>query len=253
MRGTGRETADSGSGDLRGRVLRLADPAYARRVRFFFKTGPGAYAENDMFAGVRVPALRAVARAAGEPSLARILRLLRDPVHEVRMLALLLLIRRFEAGDAACRRRVADFYLANTRHINNWDLVDVSAAPIVGAWLWGRDTASLDALARSPQMWERRIAIVATHAFIRRGRFDETLRIAEALLGDREDLLHKAAGWMLREVDKRDPRALDRFLARHRGVMPRTMLRYALEHRARRPLTPARTRGPGARSGCADG
>lgn len=216
---------------LRARILSLGSPERARGVLRYFKTALGEYGEGDVFVGVSVPELRRVAREYRALSLAAVFLLLRDPVHEVRMFALLLLVDAFQRGDPRQRELVYRRYLKSARFINNWDLVDVSAAQIVGAWLLGRDTSPLDTLARSPVLWERRISIVATHLFIRQGCCTETLRIAEALLKDKEDLIHKATGWMLREVDKRDPAALDAFLAAHRDAMPRTMLRYALERR----------------------
>ena len=206
-----------------------ADPAAAAILRGFFKTGPGEYGAGDRFRGIRVPALREVARQVADMPLRDASRLLASPYHEDRLLALLVLVRQFERGDAAARRRIYDTYLAHTRHVNNWDLVDLSAPNIAGAWLLARAPAPLRRLVVSGNLWERRIAIVATHAFIRAGRFDLTLELAARLLADREDLLHKAAGWMLREVGKRDAAALRGFLGRHAAVMPRTMLRYAIE------------------------
>jgi 3-methyladenine DNA glycosylase AlkD len=155
--------------------------------------------------------------------------LLRSPIHEERLFALLLLVDAFKRSDEAGRRAIYDFYLSHTRFINNWDLVDASAEPIVGAWLCERSKAPLTALARSGDLWERRIAIVATLHFIRRGQLTETFRIADILMKDRHDLIHKASGWMLREAGKRDVTALKRYLSRRGQKMPRTMLRYAIE------------------------
>ena len=155
--------------------------------------------------------------------------LLRSRIHEDRLLALLILVRQFQRSDEAVRQRIYDLYLANTRYINNWDLVDCSARDIVGGYLADKDRSPLDGLARSESLWERRISIIATFHFIRSGVFEDTLRIARTLLGDREDLIHKAVGWMLREVGKRDQEVLEGFLRRHHSTMPRTMLRYAIE------------------------
>src|SRR5207248_1357595 len=154
--------------------------------------------------------------------------LLQSPVHEDRSLALLILADAATRGDAARRKQIYDLYLAHVRFVNNWDLVDVSAAAIVGGHLAGRSRRPLVRLAKSASLWERRIAVVATHHFIRRGEFADTLAVAELLLGDREDLIHKAVGWMLREVGQRDRAVLEGFLRRHRR-MPRTTLRYAIE------------------------
>jgi 3-methyladenine DNA glycosylase AlkD len=182
-----------------------------------------------MFLGVRVPELRRLARQYVPMSLAALSRMLHSRFHEERLLALLVMIRQWQSAAPPECGRLVGLYLSHTRFINNWDLVDLSAGPIVGAYLWDRDRSALDALARSPSLWERRIAIVATHHFIRRGQFADTLRIAERLLADREDLIHKATGWMLREVAKRDARVVEAFLRRHGPVMSRTMLRYAIE------------------------
>lgn len=215
---------------LRGQLAALGSPAVAAVLQRFFKTGPGEYGAGDCFRGIHVPALRALARQhAGLPS-PQVLRLLASRWHEDRLLALLILVCQFERGDEAARARIFALYCAQTSRINNWDLVDLSAPNIFGAWLLARDDlAPFARLARSELLWERRIAIVGTHAFIRQGRFDVTLAQAVRLLGDRHDLIHKATGWMLREVGKRDAAVLTRFLDRHAGQMPRTMLRYAIE------------------------
>jgi 3-methyladenine DNA glycosylase AlkD len=214
---------------LKARLREHADEADAAFLQGFFKTGPGEYGEGDVFIGVRVPDMRRVCREAAGAPLAAMRSLLRSPVHEDRTLALLLLVQAFVNGDDERRQEIYDLYLANTRQINNWDLVDLSAGPIVGACLANRKRTPLTKLARSPSLWERRIAIVATHHFIRRGELDETFRIADLLLHDPHDLIHKAVGWMLREAGKRDAAALRAFLRdRYRG-MPRTMLRYAIE------------------------
>lgn len=207
----------------------MGDPERARVSQSFFKTGPGEYGEGDQFAGLSVPQVRALAKELQGLPRIETLRLLHSPLHEARLLALLILMRAYEQGGEKEREDIYRLYLANTRWINNWDLVDVSAAPIVGAHLWSRDRSVLDRLAASGLLWERRIAILATLHFIRRGEFADALRIAERLLDDREDLMHKAVGWMLREVGKRDLAAEVGFLEAHAPVMPRTMLRYAIE------------------------
>jgi 3-methyladenine DNA glycosylase AlkD len=207
------------------------DARRAKGVAAFFKTGPGEYGEGDVFLGVSVPTTRAIARAHADLSLSDLRALLASPVHEERMLALVVLVAQYERGDAAARAERFDFYLANLAGVNNWDLVDTSAAQIVGARvLASRDRRLLPRLARSKIMWERRVAMVATLAFIRAGDSATAFAIAELLLGDTHDLMHKAVGWMLREVGKRvDEGALRGFLEVHAATMPRTALRYAIE------------------------
>ena len=211
------------------RLQTMGDPERARVSRSFFKTGPGQYGEGDVFAGLTVPQVRALAKEVHPLPHSEVIRLLHSPLHEARLLALFLLIKAYDTGDETARERIFTQYLENTRYINNWDLVDCSAEHIVGAHLRSRDRSLLDTLAVSDLLWERRISILATFHFIKRGEFSETLRIAERLLGDREDLMHKAVGWMLREVGKRDLAAEEAFLKKHCRLMPRTMLRYAIE------------------------
>jgi len=211
------------------RLQAMGDPERARVSQSFFKTGPGEYGEGDVFAGLTVPQVRALAKELSVLKSGETAKLLHSPVHEARLLALLILIQAYAKGDEAERETLYRFYLKNTRWINNWDLVDVSAEHLVGAHLWTRDRSVLDELATSTLLWERRIAILATFHFIRRGAFADTLRLAERLVVDREDLMHKAVGWMLREVGKRDLAAEEAFLKKHARTMPRTMLRYAIE------------------------
>lgn len=208
----------------------LASPEVAASSARFFKTGPGQYGEGDTFIGVRVPALRKLARECRALPLTEIEALLHSPVHEERLLALLILVLGVGKCDDAHRKAVYDFYLGNTQHVNNWDLVDTSAPAIVGGYLRDMPRKPLVELAKSASLWERRIAIVATQHFIRLDQFDDTLAISRLLLSDKEDLIHKATGWMLREVGDRDEAALAAFLVEHGAVMPRTMLRYAIEH-----------------------
>ena len=215
--------------DAEARLRALADEETAAGMRRFFKTGPGQYGEGDRFLGVKAGPLKKLARECRGLSLDEARKLLGSEFHEARMLALLVLVGAFEKGDEAVRQAVYELYLANTARVNNWDLVDASAPAIVGGYLAERGRGPLTRLAGSPSLWERRVAIVATLFFIRRGDFADTLRLAGLLLGDREDLIHKAAGWMLREVGKRDQAVLEGFLATHCRRMPRTMLRYAIE------------------------
>jgi 3-methyladenine DNA glycosylase AlkD len=199
----------------------------AEHAQGFFKTGPGQYGEGDLFLGITVPVLRKLAKEHRDISLDAAVELLQSPLHEVRLLALLIMVLHYECGgnEAAIYRA----YLANTHRINNWDLVDVTAAQIVGAHLFEKTRAPLYKLAKSKSLWERRIAIIATFYFIRQNQFDNTLAIAGLLLNDKEDLMHKAVGWMLREVGKRDLKVEEEFLLPRYHQMPRTMLRYAIE------------------------
>jgi 3-methyladenine DNA glycosylase AlkD len=215
--------------EIQRQLVSLSNAEDGLFLQGFFKTGPGQYGEGDLFRGIRVPELRKLARAHQEIPLEQTERLLHSPYHEDRLLALLILTRKYAKVDEAGRKVIYELYLRNTRFINNWDLVDVSAEHIVGAFLGGRNQKPLDRLARSCSLWERRISILATFQFIRRGRFDATLRIAGLLLADKEDLIHKAVGWMLREVGKRDLQTEETFLIVHYRRMPRTMLRYAIE------------------------
>ena len=219
----------SAAAELQKRLAALGDARVAEGSRRFFKTGPGEYGEGDLFRGIRVPALRALAKEFQALSPQEAERLLGSAFHEDRLLALLILVRLYSRGDEASKEKIYRLYLKNTRRINNWDLVDSSAEHVVGAHLRERSRAPLRRLSKSEDLWERRIAVLATFHFIKRGEFQETFRLARALLPDREDLIHKAVGWMLREVGKRDPEALEEFLKRNYGRMPRTMLRYAIE------------------------
>lgn len=214
---------------LRRDIRSLANPGKAKVLQGFFRTGKGQYGEGDVFLGVTVPQSRAISRKYALLSLANVKALLKSKVHEERLVALLILVHRYQQGNDDEKKRIADFYLGNATCVNNWDLVDLSADKILGHWLFGKDTSVLYRLAESSHLWERRIAIVSTFHFIRNNRFRDTLSISEMLLKDRHDLIHKAVGWMLREVGKRDQRVLEGFLEKHRKTMPRTMLRYAIE------------------------
>lgn len=214
---------------LQRRLRVFSDPEKARVLRRFFKTGPGEYGEGDRFLGVMVPDIRRTVREFQNVPLAEVRKLLRSPFHEERLLALLILVRQYERADERRRAAIYSLYLRSTRSVNNWDLVDLTAPNIVGIHLKNRSRRPLYALARSHDLWKRRIAILATFAFLRDGQYDDSLAIARSLLHDEEDLIHKAAGWMLREVGKRDQRVLETFLRTHCRSMPRTMLRYAIE------------------------
>jgi 3-methyladenine DNA glycosylase AlkD len=207
----------------------LADPRHAAILQRFFKTGPGQYGEGDRFRGLCVPVLRKLAGKYRRLSLPEVQRLLQSPFHEDRLLALLILIDHYYRGDDACRDEIHCLYLSHTGRVNNWDLVDASAPHLLGHYLNHRAKDPLTRLAGSRVLWERRMAIIATFHFIKKANFDETLRVALLLLGDPEDLIHKAVGWMLREVGKRREAVAEAFLQVHYRNMPRTMLRYAIE------------------------
>ena len=215
--------------ELHKRLLALGDPVRAKHSLRFFKTGPGQYGEGDRFLGLTLPQIRAIAREFRDAPLAQLTELLDSEWHEERLVALIIAVNQFRRGDAATRRALYQWYLKKTDRINNWDLVDVSSYHIVGSYLCDRSRAPLRKLAKSKSLWERRIAIISTAAFIREGEVDDTLEIAKMLLSDKHDLIHKAVGWMLREVGKRDPKVLRAFLDEHATEMPRTALRYAIE------------------------
>jgi len=207
----------------------LADPEVAGFLARFFKTGPGEYGEGDRFLGIRVPVLRKLARKHSSLELSGCRELLVSPFHEARLLALLILVRAYDRGDEETRDAICRLYLDHTAYVNNWDLVDTSAEHIVGRHLREGERGILYDLARSSSVWERRIAIMATFGYVKAGSFDETLRLADMLLLDPHDLIHKAVGWMLREVGKRDAAVAEAFLRPRYRRMPRTMLRYAIE------------------------
>lgn len=214
---------------IRAELEKKGNPQRAEVSQRFFKTGPGEYGEGDVFIGITVPNLRKLAKKYRAIPQKAIKQLLESPVHEERLFALLVLVLQYQKSGAADKARIYRLYINATRYINNWDLVDVTAPPIVGHFLFDKGREPLYDLAKSPSLWERRIAIVSTHFFIRQNDFKETLVISKRLLGDGEDLIHKAVGWMLREVGKHDRKTEEAFLAAHYKTMPRTMLRYAIE------------------------
>jgi len=210
-------------------LTKLSDKEIARRSQQYFKTAKGEYGYGDKFLGIRVPVIRNVVKLFAETPLAEIEKLLKSEYHEARLLSLLLLLQQFSRGDDETKQRIFNLYLKHTRFINNWDLVDSSAPGIVGQWLLDKDRSALYELSRSQQLWERRIAIIATACFIKNGQFADTLKLSETLINDPEDLIHKAVGWMLREVGNRDLAAEEKHLKKNYKKMPRTMLRYAIE------------------------
>ncbi len=209
----------------------LANRRHAVAASRYFKTGKGEYGEGDLFIGLRVPQQRTIAKKYIGLPLTDIVRLLHSPIHEYRQTALYIMTYQWKRADSHQRQLLYDAYLQNTAHINNWDLVDCSAPTIVGGYLI--DTKEkrklLYTLAVSRSLWERRIAVLSTLAFIRDRDFADAFAVAELLLSDTEDLIHKAVGWMLREIGKKDPAAEEAFLKKHCRTMPRTMLRYAIE------------------------
>jgi 3-methyladenine DNA glycosylase AlkD len=208
---------------------RLSNAEQAAFLQRFFKTGPGQYGEGDRFRGIRVPVLRKLAKQYQTIEIAQADILLQSEYHEDRMLALFIMILIFKKADQALRKRIYKVYLSRTDRINNWDLVDLSAEHIVGCYLLDKAKTPLFELARSDRLWERRIAVMATFHYIKRNEFTDALAVIGIVLGDHHDLMHKAAGWMLREIGKRDLAVEEQFLAGTYKSMPRTMLRYAIE------------------------
>ncbi len=217
---------------LRKELRQLADPQKAEVLQRYFKTGKGEYAEGDKFLGITMPDQRRLVKKYWKDFSTRAAAvLLKSMYHEERMSALLILIAKFQKANGKEKNEIFDLYLANTKFINNWDLVDISAPHIVGTYLEGKDKAILFKLAKSKSLWERRIAMLSTFCFIRNGDCRIALEIAEVLLGDKEDLIHKAVGWMLREIGKNCGREVEEeFLKKHYKIMPRVTLRYAIEH-----------------------
>lgn len=215
--------------DIQLELTEYSTPQKKEFLPYFFKTGEGQYGEGDKFLGVVVPDTRKVAKKYKELPFSEIENLLNNEYHECRLCALLILVERFKKASDDDRKKIFDFYLAHTNRINNWDLVDLSAKDIVGEYLIDKDRSVLYDLVKSQLLWEQRIAIVSTYAFIRRGDLYDTFLLSEKLLDHKHDLMHKAAGWMLREMGKKDLNMLRAFLDNHHKQMPRTMLRYSIE------------------------
>lgn len=214
---------------LQHELQALSDPIKAKQLTRFFKTGKGDYGEGDEFLGISVPEQRQLAKKYVGLSFDQIEKILQTSIHEYRLTALLILTYQFSKADPAKQAAIVDFYLQHTQWVNNWDLVDVTCRPILGVYLLDRDRRILYDLARSGNLWEERIAIVTTLEFIKHNQFEDTLQLAELLLGHSHDLIHKAVGWILREVGKKDTQVLETFLDRHCTHMSRTTLRYAIE------------------------
>ncbi len=210
-------------------MMALANPVKAKLLAGFFKTGPGQYGAGDVFLGVMVPQSRDVAKNYTSLALADLQKLLNSKIHEIRLAALFVLLKKYQLVEDSKREVIIKFYLKNSKNINNWDLVDLSAPKILGDYLLTRPRQILDELSKSESLWERRIAVLATFAFIKNNDFADALRLAKSLINDKHDLMHKAVGWMLREIGKREKKVLLNFLNLNYKKMPRTMLRYAIE------------------------
>jgi len=215
--------------ELQKKIKELGSPEVSKTMQLFFKTGKGEYGEGDIFAGLKVPSQRKLAREFRDLSLTDLKILLNSPVHEERLISLFILVDKYGKGDKQEKEAIFSFYLKYRKGINNWDLVDLSAPKIIGKHLLNKDKSLLFKFALSKNLWERRIAILSTYEFIKNNDFDLALQISEMLLKDKHDLIHKAVGWMLREIGKRDLQAEESFLKIHYKKMPRTMLRYAIE------------------------
>lgn len=215
--------------DLQKELRKLGTAERAKASLWFFKTGPGEYGEGDIFYGVSVPAQRQLARKYKKLSLQEIEKLLNSKYHEDRLTALFILVLKYKNADTEEKEKIAVFYLKNKDFVNNWDLVDSSAPYILGDYLMERDRKIIYMLAKSPNLWDRRISVITTAWFIREEQYADTLNISEILLRDKEDLIHKAVGWMLREAGKKSMETEEKFLKKYSKEMPRTMLRYAIE------------------------
>ena len=215
--------------DISKHLRSLGKPEIAAHSKRFFKTGQGEYGEGDKFLGIRVPVIRKLIKQYKDISVEESVILLGSEYHEERLFSLLMLVKKFDEGNDDNKKQIYNIYIKNFKHINNWDLVDSSASQIVGAYLYNRDKSILYDLAKSEIIWERRISIMSTCYFIRNGQFYDTINIANILICDKEDLIHKAVGWMLREVGKRNMKIEKDFIKKHIKYMPRTMLRYAIE------------------------
>lgn len=215
--------------NLTEELKEIQDPEKAKILLKFFKTGKGQYGEGDIFLGIKVPEQRKIAKKYSSIPLDDISQLLKSKFHEFRLTSLLILVLKYKKEDFKKKKEIVEFYLSHMEDINNWDLVDSSAPYILGDFLLDKDKSILYRLAKSDNLWERRIAILSTFAFIKNNQFEDALNISEILLFDKHDLIHKAVGWMLREISKRDDRTEEEFLEKHYRIMPRTMLRYAIE------------------------
>lgn len=215
--------------NIKKELFFLSSGEKAILLQRFFKTGKGQYGEGDIFIGVMVPQVRSVVKKYKDIKIPETIKLLRSKEHEFRLAALLILVEKYNKSNEIIRRKIFNIYLKNTKYINNWDLIDLTAPRIVGKHLYSKNRLILKKLAKSKSLWERRISLLATFYFIDRNEFKDSMELAKSLLDDKEDLIHKAIGWMLREIWKRDPRTTESFIRKHVRKMPRTSLRYAIE------------------------
>jgi 3-methyladenine DNA glycosylase AlkD len=229
----GRKLKEKMLNELLKELEQARNPEQAANLQRFFKTGKGEYGEGDIFLGIMVPEQRKIAKKFKDLNLSNIQTLLESGIHEKRLIALFILIDKYKKADKEKNEiekgNIFNFYLKNSKNINNWDLVDLSAPNIIGNFLQGKSKKVLYELAKSKNLWERRIAVLASFSFIKKEEFEDAIAISESLLDDKEDLIHKAVGWMLREIGKRNKEELLYFLGKHYKVMPRTMLRYSIE------------------------
>ncbi len=216
--------------EIKNDLQKLGSPEKASKLQRFFKTGKGDYGEGDVFVGVTVPEQRKIAKKHSNLKLKELEKLFSSKIHEHRLTALLILVEKFEKEENEReRKKIFNFYFSNIKGVNNWDLVDLSAPKIVGNFLLNKEKKKLFSLINSKNLWERRIAIVSTFAFIKQGKLELTFKISKLLLNDKHDLIHKSVGWMLREAGKRNPKKLEAFLDKNLSKIPRTMLRYSIE------------------------
>lgn len=215
--------------ELKKKIRLLSDKEIAETSKWFFKTGKGEYGEGDQFIGLKVPTQRKIAREFKDLNSNDLAKLLKSPIHEERLISLFILVDRYHKADEKTKNEIFDFYIKNRKGINNWDLVDLSAPKILGKHLHKKDKAILFKFAVSKNLWERRIAVLSTYEFIKNNNYKTSLRLCKILLNDKHDLIHKAVGWMLREIGKKDLEMEERFLRANYRKMPRTMLRYSIE------------------------
>jgi 3-methyladenine DNA glycosylase AlkD len=215
--------------EVKKEIKKFADPERAKNAQRYFKTGKGQYGYGDVFLGLSVPLQRKIAKKFEGLPLSEIKKLISSKIHEHRFIALIILLSQYQKGTASDKKSIVNFYLKNKKYINNWDLVDTSAPRILGDWFLNKEKSFLYKMAKSKNIWDRRIAILSTFWFIKHNRFEDSIKLARILLSDKHDLIHKAVGWMLREMGKRSETELEAFLDKNYRLMPRTMLRYAIE------------------------
>ena len=215
--------------ELKNDLKYLANFDHANNLQWFFKTGKGQYGEGDVFIGVKVPNIRKVAKRYTDLTLSEIKKLLYSRIHEERLCALLILVDKFAKKNDTEKKKIFDFYIKNAKRANNWDLVDLSCPKIVRNYLLNKNKSILYKFTTSENLWERRISVISTFMFIKYKKYKDSFKIAKILMNDKHDLIHKAVGWMLREIGKRNQTEEEKFLRKYYKKMPRTMLRYAIE------------------------